>query len=344
MKPSFTNDYSEGAHPRILEALQKTNLVQTLGYGKDEYCQKAADLIRKQLGDKNADIHFLSGGTQANLIILSAILRPHESVIAANTGHIAVNEAGAIEATGHKVNSAAHKNGKLTIDNIKEVFSEHTGEHMVKPKAVYISNSTELGSIYTKQELRTLSEFCKTNELYLVLDGARLGSALASKSSDLSLKDIADLVDIFYIGGTKNGALFGEAIVITNDLLKEEFRYHLKQKGALLAKGRVLGIQFAELFADDLFFELGDYANKMAQRIAESVEAAGYEFLSKPESNVLFPILPNSVAQKLEEHFHFSRCKPTDEKHTAIRIVTSWATPEGHVQSFMKEITNSKQS
>lgn len=302
-KYSLKNDYSEGAHSNILQALSQGNLHQEEGYGEDAFCSKAIKIIREKTKSPNADIHFVSGGTQANLIVISSILKPYESVIAATTGHIVVHEAGSIEATGHKINTIETENGKLTPRDIEPVLNFHENEHMVKPKLVFISNSTEIGSIYTKKELEELSSFCKQKNLFLYLDGARLGSALTSGDNDLGLADISKLVDVFYIGGTKNGALLGEAIVINNEKMKENFRFHLKQKGALLAKGRVLGIQFLELFKNDLFFELGKHANAMATKIAKSIEKQGYEFLTKPVSNQIFPILPNTLIEKLSKKF-----------------------------------------
>ena len=253
---SFKNDYSEGAHPRIIEKLLKTNLEQTEGYGKDIYCIEAENLIKNKLNNKDVDVHFISGGTQTNLIAISAFLRPYEAAISTNTGHIQVNEAGSIEATGHKVISVNVKDGKLRKEDILYVLSKYTNEHVVKPKLVYISNSTEIGTIYTKSELEGLSQVCREHNLILFMDGARLGSALTCKQNDLTFEDISKLTDAFYIGGTKNGALLGEALVICNKDLQEDFRYNLKQKGAMLAKGRLLGIQFTELFKDDLYIEI----------------------------------------------------------------------------------------
>ncbi|HEY4540235.1 MAG TPA: aminotransferase class I/II-fold pyridoxal phosphate-dependent enzyme, partial [Faecalibacter sp.] len=239
-KYSFKNDYSEGAHPAILQRLMETNLQQTIGYGEDEFCDEARAWIKTYL-QKDSAIHFVSGGTQANLIVISSMLKPHESVIAVESGHIAVHETGAIEATGHKVNTVPTIDGKMTIDEIQNVLNLHTDEHMVKPKMVYISNSTEVGSVYTKAELTAIYDFCQANQLYLFVDGARLGSALTSSKSDLTLEDFANLTDVFYIGGTKNGALIGEAIIINTPQLNEDFRYHIKQKGGMLAKGRLIG-------------------------------------------------------------------------------------------------------
>lgn len=252
---SFKNDYSEGAHPRILETLIKTNLEQSEGYGKDVYCEEAKKLIQNKLNNRDLDVHFISGGTQTNLIAISAFLRPYEGVISANTGHIYVNEAGSVEATGHKVIPVNVEDGKLRRDDILLVLSKFNNEHVVKPKLVYISNSTEIGTVYTKSELEELSKVCRENDLLLFMDGARLGSALSCIENDLTLEDISKLTDVFYIGGTKNGALLGEALVICNKDLQEDFRYNLKQRGAMLAKGRLLGIQFIELFKDDLFLK-----------------------------------------------------------------------------------------
>ncbi|MBM7615629.1 threonine aldolase family protein [Alkaliphilus hydrothermalis] len=337
---SFKNDYSEGAHPNILQALVDTNLQQQAGYGEDEYCQQAIEILREKLQNPKADIHFVSGGTQANLIVISSVLRPYESVISANTGHINVHETGAIEATGHKVNSVDTEDGKLTPEDIKPILEFHADEHMVKPRMVYISNTTEIGTIYKKKELETLHTFCKANGLYLFLDGARLGSALCSSENDLSLSDLSHLVDAFYIGGTKNGAFIGEAIVINNDELKREFRFNMKQKGALLAKGRLLGIQFRELFKDDLFFQLGNHANQMASKLSENIEALGHGFLTKSTSNQIFPILPNETIEKLSKKYAFYIWSKVDSEKSVIRLVTSWATKEEAVNQFIEDLRN----
>ena len=289
---SFKNDYAEGAHPRKLQALIDSNFEQEDGYGGDRFTQKAIETLKDKMGRSDVDIHLLSGGTQTNLTAISAFLRPHEAAIAANTGHILTHETGAIEATGHKIISVETEDGKLNPSHIKAVLDLHTDEHMVKPKLVYISNTTEIGSIYNKSELLDLREFCQENNLILYMDGARLGSALTSYDNDLKLSDIPTLVDAFYIGGTKNGALLGEALVICKDSLKVDFRFHLKQKGGLLAKGRLLGIQFYELFKDDLFFELAQHANKMATVLREECSGANFSFLSHSPSNQIFPIIP----------------------------------------------------
>jgi threonine aldolase len=335
---SFKNDYSEGAHPRILTALLETNLEQDEGYGEDQYSRKAKELIKEKIASTNVDIHFISGGTQTNLIAISAFLKPHEAAIAVSSGHILGHETGAIEATGHKILSVEGKDGKLTAADLQIVLDGHPDEHMVKPKLVYISNSTEIGSIYSLQELQELHDFCQCNRLILYMDGARLGSALCSEENDLQLSDLPDLVDAFYIGGTKNGALIGEALVISTDSLKEDFRYHLKQKGALLAKGRLLGIQFLELFRDDLFFDLSKHANRMAGILREELSNLNIKFLTHSPSNQLFPIFPNSVITILLKKYSFHIWEKVDLDKSAIRLVTSWATKEEEVVVFIEEL------
>jgi len=339
---SFKNDYSEGAHPNILKALTETNLSQQNGYGLDEYSEKAANLIRERVQNPNADVHFVSGGTQANFIVIESILRSYESIIAPTTAHIFKDEVGAIEATGHRIDTVECKDGKLTSCDIKSVVNKYWTEHSLKPKMVFITNSTEIGSVYTKKELEDVSSYCKKNGLYLFLDGARLGAALCSKSCDLTLPELSKLVDVFYIGGTKNGALLGEAIVINNDQLKENFRLHLKQRGALLAKGRVLGIQFLELFKDNLYFDLAKQANKMADKLAQGITELGCEFLSKPVSNQLFPILPNNIIDELLKEFHFYKLFSITDDTSAIRLVTSWMTEEFAVDKFVETLKKLK--
>lgn len=333
---SFKNDYSEGCHVRILESLSKANTDQQEGYGDDEYSEQARIYIKSKIANQNVKIRFVSGGTQANAVVIAAALRPHESVISAESGHINIHEAGAIEATGHKIEYVSKANGKLSPDDIEPLLIKAEDHHMVKPRLVYISNSSELGTIYRKAELEALSEFCKKNNLLLFLDGARLGSALTSVNNDLTLADIARLTDVFYIGATKNGALMGEAIVIINDSLKPDFEFHLKQRGALVSKGRFIGIQFAELFRDDLFFEMARHANNMAMKIVEGIKLKGYDFVVSPESNQIFPILPNNIIAKLETKFDFYPWKIVDNDHTSIRLVTSWATDENAVDEFIE--------
>ena len=343
MKYSFKNDYSEGCHPRILEALAQNNLDQQNGYGLDQYSENAARLIKEKAHAPQSQVHFVSGGTQANLIVISSILRPHESVVAASTGHIFTNESGAIEATGHKVHGVETQYGKLRPEDIQKVLDVHTNvPHQVKQKLVYISNSTEIGTIYTKKELQILSGFCKEKGLYLFMDGARLGHALTADSNDLTLEDVAKLTDVFYLGGTKNGALIGEAIVINNPVLQEEFGFHLKQKGAMLAKGRLLGMQFQELLKDDLYWELARHANVEAQKINDAFKEIGSEFLAETQTNQIFPILDNDKIEKLSQNFDFYVWKKINETQSAIRIITSWATYNAVTDNFCNEILKLK--
>ncbi len=331
---SFNNDYSEGAHPSILDAIAQSNHIQNAGYGLDIHSDRARELIKKEL-KKEADIHFLVGGTQTNRLMISAALRPHQCVISASSGHINVHEAGAIESSGHKVIPMDCRDGKLTISEIQCALDHHTDEHMVLPKMVYISNTTEVGTQYSKEELKTLWNYCQEKNLFLFLDGARLGSALTSDSNDLTLADLAKYTDAFYIGGTKNGALFGEALVIINDSLKPDFRYMMKQQGALMAKGWLLGIQFETLFQDELFYDLAKHANQMATSLREGIQSLGYSFHWDSKSNQLFPIFPNDVICKLRENFVFYDIEVIDEAHTCIRLVTSWDTKQDAVTCFI---------
>jgi len=337
MKFSFKNDYSEGCHPQILESLLRNNLDQQAGYGEDDYSKQAKDLIKAKIENQDAEVYFVSGGTQANLIVISSILRPYQCVISASTGHILNNETGAIEATGHKILSIEKEDGKLFPEDIIPVLESHQNiPHQVMPKLVYISNSTELGTIYTKKELENLSKFCKENNLYLFMDGARLGHALTSETNDLELKDIAELTDIFYLGGTKNGALLGEVIIITGNDLRPNFTFNIKQKGALLAKGRLLGIQFLELMKDDLYFDLAKNANQQAMKIKKALSERGVQFLSDTSTNQIFPILDNKIIEVLSEKFEFYIWKKIDENLSAIRLITSWNTQNESVEEFIK--------
>lgn len=335
---SFKCDYSEGVHPKILDAIVRNNEEQNKGYGEDIHCENAIHLIKKQLKNDQVDVHFLVGGTQTNLIAISAFLRPHEAVIAADSGHIYTHETGAIEATGHKVYPIATSDGKLTPAHILEALEIHCDEHMVKPKLVFISDSTEIGTIYSREEVEALSKLCKEKKLYLYMDGARLASALTSSENNINLSDLPDLVDAFYIGGTKNGAMMGEALVICNDALKEDFRYHMKQKGALLAKGSLLGIQFETYFQDNLYFEIGTHTNHMATILKDGLADLGCKFLTHSPSNQLFPILPNPVVEELEKTYSFIRWEKISDTHCAIRLVTSWATKEQDVITFLEDL------
>jgi len=338
MKHSFKNDYSEIAHPKILEALSVVGNRQFEGYGLDEYSADAAKLIRDKIGTPDADVHFISGGTHANLVAISSFLRPHEAVIAVKSGHIFVHETGAIEATGHKICTREGKNGKLCADDIESVLAEHGGdEHMVKPRLVYISHSTECGTVYTEAELSAISECCKKNALYLYIDGARLGAAVNSLMCDLTYNDISCLADAFFIGGTKNGALFGEAIVICNKSLQEDFRFLLKQRGGLLAKGAAMGVQFRALFENNLYDELALHSNKMARLLADGIEKAGYSFLYPVETNLIIPVFPTGVAEKLRESYGFYDWQVMGD-NVAVRLLTSWATQKSIIDEFLEDL------
>jgi threonine aldolase len=335
---SFKNDYSEGAHPRILHALAESNFEQEEGYGFDKYTLKAKEVLKEKIGRQDIDVHLFSGGTPTNLTAISAFLKPHEAVLSASTGHILVHETGAIEATGHKIISIETEDGKLTPSDIKQMLDIHTDEHMVKPKLVYISNSTEIGTIYKKDELVKLKDFCVKNNLILYMDGARLGSALSSLENDIELKDLPELLDAFYIGGTKNGALLGEALIICSNNLKEDFRYLMKQKGALLAKGRIIGIQFLELFKDDLYFNLARHANKMTEILKSELRQLNIKFLINSPSNQIFPILPHKCIEELQKKYSFYIWQKIDSEYAAIRIVTSWATKEEDILVFIEDM------
>lgn len=335
---SFKNDYSEGALTEIMEALVKTNLEQTVGYGMDEYCASAAAKIKESIRCPEAEVHFLVGGTQTNQTCISAFLRSYEAVIGVETAHINVHETGAIEATGHKVVTVKGVDGKVTPKDIWDAVAFHSDEHMVKPRMVYVSDSTEIGTIYTKNELKAVSDCCRELGLYLYLDGARLGSALTAEGNDLTLADIAALTDAFYIGGTKNGALFGEAVVLVNKELQREFRYSIKQHGGMLAKGRLLGIQFDRLFTDDLFFKAGAHANYMAQKLKKGFKDCGVEFLTDSVTNQQFPILRQEEVDTLAKDFLFEYNGSAGENLQVIRFCTSWATKEEDVERLITAV------
>ncbi|MEG0803772.1 MAG: beta-eliminating lyase-related protein [Pygmaiobacter sp.] len=339
---SFSNDYSEGACPEILEALCRENYLQNDAYGCDAHCAAAAAAIKALCRRDDLDVHFLVGGTPVNLISLTAFLRPYQAAIAVDSGHIASHEAGSIEATGHKVCTISGKDGKLTPALVREVLAHHNmPEHMVQPKLVYISNSTEIGTIYTKAELQELRRVCDAFGLYLYLDGARLASALTAAGSDVTLADLAQLCDAFYIGGTKNGALIGEALVVVNDVLKTDFRYIEKQRGGMLAKGWLIGLQFEQLLQNDLYFSLARHANAMAEKLRAGFAAHGVSFFAPSPTNQLFPILPKKAIAALEQQYVFQFWDHVDDTHDAVRFVTSWATPEEHVDTFLLDLAKS---
>ncbi len=339
---SFVNDYSEGACDAILERLCRDNHQQYTGYGLDSCCQSAAAKIRHVLACESCDVHFLVGGTQCNKTVIAAALRPHEAVITVESGHINVHESGAIENSGHKVLSAPGKDGKLYPADIEAILAKHTDEHMVEPKMVYVSNATELGTFYTHDELAAIHACCKAHGLYLFLDGARLGNALCAKGNDLCFSHLSELCDVFYIGGTKNGALFGEALVIVNDALKDHFRYHIKQNGAMLAKGWLLGMQFDVLFEDDRYLRLASHANEMAQRIAAMLEECGYELLFPSATNQIFPIFDDEQLAALRTRFDLADWERVDAQRMAVRIVTSWDTSEEAVAQLCEALRTLK--
>ena len=337
----FRNDYSEGAHPSILSALAATNLEATPGYGRDQYCEAAQDAVRRRFACPDAEVHFMLGGTITNLTLIAAALRPWEAVIAAETAHICVHESGSVEATGHKICTVPTADGKLTADDIRRVVQSHLdGDDgpMALPRLVYLSDATELGTVYTKAELTAISAVCRELGLLLYLDGARMGAALVCKDNDLQPEDFARLCDAFYIGGTKNGLLFGEALVLINDALKQHFRNALKQRGGMLAKGRLLGVQFGAFFENDLWLDLARHADRAAVQLAQAMQDKGYSFYAAPCTNQLFPILPDEKLCQLERTFSFEHTAKVDETHTAVRFVTSWATTQGAVDTLIKAL------
>ena len=338
----FHNDYSEGCHPKVLEKLIETNLEQTPGYGEDIYCAQAADTIRKLCGRDDLAVHFLVGGTQANLTVIAAALRPHQAALGAASAHINVHETGAVEATGHKVLSVPSADGKITAQQVRDTVLTHRAsgsfEHEAQPKLVYISNPTELGTLYTLAELEELSAACREFGLYLFLDGARLGYGLAAADNDVSMADIARLCDVFYIGGTKVGALFGEAVVISNPAIKEDFRYLIKQRGGMLAKGRLLGIQFAALLEGGLYFEIAAHAVKLADRIRDTLGKLGVSYLVPGTTNQIFPILPDAFLDELSKNFMFTEMERVDAHHRAVRFCTSWASTQENVDALCLEM------
>lgn len=334
----FDSDYLEGAHPEIIRKLTETNFEQTPGYGEDPHCENARRLIRQACARPDADVHFMVGGTQTNITVIASILKPYQGVICATTGHINVHETGALEHSGHKALALNGNEGKITAEQIDKTIRDHYAdasfEHMVQPGMVYISFPTELGTLYSLEELTAISQTCRKHSIPLFIDGARLGYGLTSKSSDVTLQDIARLADVFYIGGTKVGCLFGEAIVICNDALKKDFRYNIKQNGGMLAKGRLLGIQFETLFTDGLYLKIAANAIDMAARVKEMFASRGYQFLADSPTNQQFPILPDDMVARLHGQFGFENWQKVDATHTAVRFCTSWWTPEENIKAL----------
>lgn len=338
-KLNFASDYTEGAHPKIIEALVSTNLYKTSGYGTDEYSEAAREKIRLACGCPDAEIHFLSGGTQANMTVIDALLHSYEGVIAAETGHISTHEAGAIEFCGHKVLTIPHTLGKISSEQVEKFMesflSDGNREHTVIPGAVYISQPTEYGTLYSLSELEKLSEVCKKYSLRLYCDGARLAYALGSKENDVTLPDLSRLCDVFYIGGTKCGTLFGEAVVITEKGLIPHFFTTVKQHGALIAKGRIAGLQFDTLFTDDLYQKIGAPAVEAAMKIKEALIKKGYTLFFDAPTNQIFILLEDKKYESLSKKIVMSFWEKPDETHTAVRIATSWAVTEQDVKDII---------
>lgn len=335
----FESDYMEGAHPRILHRLLETNMEKTSGYGSDFYCESAREKIRNACKCADAEVHFLIGGTQTNATVIKSLLRPFEGVLSPETGHICVHEAGAIEACGHKIITLPQTSGKIlasTVASYIDKFNKDVNHaHMVKPGLVYISHPTEYGTLYSKEELEKLSQICGKHKIPLYLDGARLGYGLMAKNTNVTLETIAANCDVFYIGGTKIGALFGEAVVITKPRLIDNFFTIIKQQGALLAKGRILGIQFDTLFTDNLYFEISKHAIDMAEKLRNGFIEKGYRFYFQSPTNQLFIVLDNNTMKRLSKVVAFGFWETLDENHTVVRFVTSWATQEKDIDQLL---------
>ncbi len=338
----FDSDYIEGAIPEILQALCDTNEEQTVGYMEDPHCANARELIKKRIGREDADVHFLVGGTQANITVIASVLRHHQGAVCADSGHINVHETGALEAAGHKCLAIPSKDGTINAAQVEQLINDHYSnasfEHMVQPGLVYISFPTESGTLYSRQQLSDLYNVCKKYDLPLFIDGARLGYGLSAKDNDLTIEELANLCDMFYIGGTKCGALFGEAVVILNDKYKKDFRYHIKQRFGMLAKGRMLGIQFEELFKEDRYFKVAAHAMAMADLLTKGLQDKGYAFKYAPVTNQLFPILANDKIEELSKDFAFSIWEKEDDTHTVVRFVTSFMTKQENVEALIKAL------
>ena len=338
---SFESDYTTGAYPKLLQRLTETNMEVLSGYGNDVYCESARKKIQKECACPEADVFFLAGGTQTNAVVISSMLREYEGVIAAKTGHVSLHEAGAVEITGHKVLELSQVEGKLEAPVIKQFleqfYQDENYEHMVFPGMVYVSYPTEYGTLYTKKELTEISKVCNEYQIPLFLDGARLGYGLMSKEADLSLEDIARLCDVFYIGGTKVGALCGEAVVFTKNNMPKHFVNHVKRHGALMAKGRLLGVQFDALFTDGLYFEISKHAINMAEDMKAVFKEKGYRFYLESPTNQQFFIIENEKLKKLREKVRFGFWEKYDELHTVVRFATSWSTTEDDLK-WLKEI------
>lgn len=336
---SFESDYTEGAHPAILDALVRTNMEQLSGYGNDKYCDSAKEKIKKACECEDAQVFLLAGGTQTNQLVIDTVLEPYEGVVSTTTGHVEGHEAGAVEFTGHKVLTVPHHLGKMDASDLKNLLETFYGDdnrdHMVFPGMVYISHPSEYGTLYTLEELTALSDICREYDIPLFLDGARLGYGLMSRGTDVTLKDIARLCDVFYIGGTKVGALCGEAVVFTRSNAPKHFFTSIKQHGALLAKGRLLGVQFDTLFTDDLYFKLGKNAIEKADRMRAAFKERGYEFFMETVTNQIFIVLDNSKMAELKKSVSFGFWEKLDENHTVVRFASSWATTDEMVDRLI---------
>ena len=337
MRKMFRNDYCELAHERILKALLNAREEQNVGYGLDKHSDNARRLIKETFKLDNPEIQFLAGGTQANMTVISYLLKPYEAVISCDTGHINVHETGAVEGSGNKIVIVPNKNGKVTAEEVEKVMKLHHDEHMVKIKMVYISNSTEIGTIYYKDELISLRNVCDKYGLYLFLDGARLGSALTSSANDVTPELLGKVCDAFYIGGTKNGTLYGEAVVLNDKEKFNDFRYHIKNKGAMLSKGFSLGIQYEELFKDGLYFEIGRHENKMADMIKDEIKKLNIKYIEDAPTNQIFVEVDDELAHNLIDLYG---CELWEEKENSkvVRIVTSFNTSEEAVKELLTDV------
>lgn len=340
MKYSFYDDYSEGIHPDLLQYITDHNADQQLGYSNDEYCKLGSDRIRAAFDLKDADIHFVPNGTIANIIGLASMLRPFEGIISPSSGHINIHEAGAIEATGHKIIWVESENGKLSPSLIDQALARHEDEHTVRPKVVYLTQSTELGTTYSKNELTDVINHAKNKGLYTYLDGARLAMALADQTLGFTFQSFGELgLDMFYVGGTKNGGLYGEAMVIVNDQLKSDFRYHIKQRGGLMAKGRFMGQQFARFFDEDrLWLKLGQHANAQANNLYAELKQLGIDFDQQPGTNQIFPIFDNKIIESLQKEYGFYQWSKISDSKTKVRLVCSWATQPQNIEDFVRSV------
>ena len=340
----FNNDYNEICHPAVLKKISESAGLQNPGYGTDSCCARAAELVRKKCAAPNAAVHFLVGGTQTNLTVIAASLRPHQGVIAADSGHVNVHETGAIEATGHKVILVPSRDGKVRPEQAAKIVESQSlsmdAEHIVQPKMVYISNPTEYGTMYSLAELEALSAMCKEKGLYLYVDGARMGYGLAAKGNDATLVDYARLCDAFYIGGTKVGAMFGEIVVIPNPSIAEDFRYLMKQRGGMLAKGWLLGLQFEALFEDDLYLQISAHADKMADQIRTTLADLGYKLYLPGDTNQIFVSLPDTLLAELGKEFTYANWEKADENNTVVRFCTSWATVQENVDKLCNALVH----